>query len=211
MWQIFFGSLLLSLIHALIPHHWIPIIAIAKTEKWNNREALSATFITGVSHMISTIIIGIIVGFVGIKLAESYSYITTVAAPTILLVIGVIYLILDFRASKHHHHHFDLDEEKLKNKKSKTAIITSLSVAMFLMPCFEIEAYYFQAANFGWPGIFVVSAVYLVMTLLFMFALVLLGLKGINKLNLSFLEHHSKRVTGIILILLGFAAYFVEF
>jgi nickel/cobalt transporter (NicO) family protein len=194
MWQIFFGSLLLSLIHALIPHHWIPIIAIAKTEKWNTREALSATFITGVSHMISTIIIGIIVGFVGIKLAESYSYITTVAAPTILLVIGVIYLILDFRDSKHHHHHFDIDEEKLKNKKSKTAIITSLSVAMFLMPCFEIEAYYFQAANFGWPGIFV-----------------LLGIKGVNKLNLSFLEHHSKRVTGIILILLGFAAYFVEF
>jgi nickel/cobalt transporter (NicO) family protein len=211
MWQIFFGSLLLSLIHALIPHHWIPIIAIAKTEKWNTREALSATFITGVSHMISTIVIGIIVGFVGIKLAESYSYITTVAAPTILLVIGIIYLILDFRASKHHHHHFDIDEEKLKNKKSKTAIITSLSVAMFLMPCFEIEAYYFQAANFGWPGIFVVSAVYLVMTLLFMFALVLLGLKGINKLNLSFLEHHSKLVTGIILIILGFAAYFVEF
>jgi nickel/cobalt exporter len=211
MWQIFLGSLLLSLIHALIPHHWIPIIAISKTEKWSTKETLSATFITGVSHMISTIIIGIIVGFVGIKLAESYSHITSVAAPTILLFIGIIYLILDFRSTKRQHHHFDLEDEKLKKKKSKTAIITSLSVAMFLMPCFEIEAYYFQAANFGWPGIFVVSAVYLVMTLLFLFALVLLGIKGVNKLNLSFLEHHSKRVSGIVLIALGFVAYFVEF
>jgi len=211
MWQIFLGSLLLSLIHALIPHHWIPIIAISKTEKWSTNETLSATFITGISHMISTIIIGIIVGFVGIKLAESYSHITSVAAPTILLLIGIIYLILDFRSSKRQHHHFDLDDENIKKKKSKTAIITSLSVAMFLMPCFEIEAYYFQAANFGWPGIFVVSSVYLVMTLLFLFALVLLGLKGVNKLNLSFLEHHSKRVSGIILIALGLAAYFVEF
>ena len=88
MWQIFFGSLLLSLIHALIPHHWIPIIAISKTEKWSNKEAIFATLITGVSHMISTIAIGIIVGFVGLKLAESYSHITTVAAPSILLGIG---------------------------------------------------------------------------------------------------------------------------
>jgi hypothetical protein len=211
MWQIFLGSLLLSLIHALIPHHWIPIIAISKTEKWTNKEAIFATFITGLSHMISTIIIGIIVGFVGIKLAESYSSITSIAAPTILLVIGIIYLILDLRAGHHHHHHPDLEDAVLKNKKSKTAILTSLSLAMFLTPCVEIEAYYFQAATFGWTGIFIVSAVYLVMTLLFMFALVYLGLKGVNKLNLTYLENHAKRITGIVLIVLGIIAYFVEF
>jgi putative Mn2+ efflux pump MntP len=211
MWQIFLGSLLLSLIHALIPHHWIPIIAISKTEKWSNKEAIFATFITGLSHMISTIIIGIIVGFVGIKLAESYSAITSIAAPTILLVIGIIYLILDLRSKHHHHHHANLEDEVLKNKKSKTAILTSLSLAMFLTPCVEIEVYYFQAARFGWPGILTVSAVYLIMTLAFMSGLVYLGLKGVNKLNLSYLEHHAKRITGIILILLGVIAYFVEF
>ncbi len=211
MWQIFLGSLLLSLIHALIPHHWIPIIAISKTEHWTTRESIFATFVTGLSHMVSTVVIGIIVGFVGIKLSESYSSITSIVAPTILLVIGTIYLILDLRSAHHHKHHFDVNDEAIINKKSKTAILTSLSIAMFLTPCIEIEAYYFQAANFGWAGIFVVSAVYLVMTLLFMFALVYLGLKGVNKLNLSFLEHHSKRITGIILILLGIAAYFVQF
>jgi len=211
MWQIFLGSLLLSLIHALIPHHWIPIIAISKTEKWTNREAIFATFITGLSHMISTIVIGIIVGFVGIKLFEKYSSITSIVAPTILLVIGIAYLVLDFRAGHHHHHHFDMDEEKLKNRRSKTAIITSLSIAMFLTPCVEIEAYYFQAANFGWAGIFTVSAVYLIMTLAFMSALVYFGLNGVNKLNLSFLEHHAKRITGTVLIILGIIAYFVEF
>ena len=104
-----------------------------------------------------------------------------------------------------------MDNEKLKNKKSKTAIITSLSVAMFLMPCFEIEAYYFQAATFGWAGIFIVSAVYLVMTLLFLSTLVYLGLNGVNKLKLDYLELHGKRITGIVLIILGIIAYFVEF
>lgn len=213
MWQIFLGSLLLGLIHPLFPNHWIPLIAISKTEKWTNRETVVATLITGFSHTLSTIIIGIIVGFVGIKLSESYSYITRVAAPIILFVIGVIYIILDLRLSHHlhHHHHFDINEQSLKNKKSKSAIIITLCIGMFLSPCIEIEAFYFQAATKGWIGILIVSLVYLIMTLSIMVSLVYLGLKGINKFNSNFLEKHEKLITGIVLILLGLFAYFVEF
>lgn len=209
--QILVGSLILSIIHALIPNHWIPLIAISKTEKWTNRETLFATFITGFSHTLSTIFIGIIVGFVGIKLSQNYSYITKIAAPLILILIGIIYFVIDLRSSHHHHHHFEVDEQKLKNKKSHFAIILSLSIAMFLTPCIEIEAYYFQAATIGWLGILIVSSVYLLVTLIIMFSLVYFGLKGINKINSHYLEHHEKRITGTVLILLGLLAYFVEF
>jgi nickel/cobalt transporter (NicO) family protein len=210
MWQLFLGSLLLGLIHPLFPNHWIPLIAISKTEKWTNKETVIATLITGFSHTLSTIIIGIIVGFVGIKLSESYSYITRVAAPLILVSLGVIYLLMDFR-STHHHHHFELNNTSLKNRKSKTAIILSLCIGMFFSPCIEIEAYYFQAASQGWIGIFLVSVIYLIMTLSIMVALVYLGIKGVNKFNSHFLDHHEKAITGAVLILLGLLAYFVEF
>jgi nickel/cobalt transporter (NicO) family protein len=211
MWQIFIGSLILSVIHALIPNHWIPLIAVSKSEKWTNKETLSATFITGFSHTASTIIIGIIVGFAGIKLSESYSYITKIAAPVILLSLGIIYLLIDLRASHHHHHHFEINDLSLKDKKSNWAIIISLSIAMFLTPCVEIEAYYFQAATIGWIGILMVSLVYLLITLIIMLTLVYLGLKGVNKFKSHYLEHHEKRITGVVLIILGFLAYFVEF
>ena len=210
MWQLFLGSMLLGLIHPLFPNHWIPLIAISKTEKWTNRETIFATLITGFSHTLSTIIIGIIVGFVGIKLSESYSYITKIAAPLILLLIGVIYLLLDFRSS-HHHHHFDIGNESMKNRKSKAAIIFTLCIGLFFSPCIEIEAYYFQAATQGWIGILIVSLVYLIMTLTIMVSLVYLGLKGVNKFHSHFLDHHEKSITGIVLIILGMLAYFVEF
>jgi nickel/cobalt transporter (NicO) family protein len=210
MWQIFLGSLVLGLIHPLFPNHWIPLIAISRTEKWTNKETVAATLITGFSHTLSTIIIGIIVGFVGIKLSESYSYITRVAAPLILVLIGIIYLLLDVR-SAHHHHHFELNDKTLKNRKSKFAIILTLCIGMFLSPCFEIEAFYFQAATKGWVGILIVSLVYLIMTLSIMVSLVYLGIKGINKFNSHFLEHHEKLITGMVLIFLGLLAYFVEF
>jgi putative Mn2+ efflux pump MntP len=51
----------------------------------------------------------------------------------------------------------------------------------------------------------------LLVTLIVMFTLVYLGLKGINKFNSHFLEHHEKRITGVVLIILGLLAYFVEF
>jgi len=210
MWQIFIGSLLLGLVHPLVPNHWIPLIAISKTEKWTTRESVFATLITGFSHTISTIIIGIIVGFVGIKLSESYSYITRIAAPVVLLAIGLIYIGLDFR-SKHHHHHFEIDKTRIKAKKSKTAVLISLCIGMFLSPCIEIEAYYFQAATKGWLGILIVSSVYLIVTLSMMVTLVYLGMKGVNKLESDFLERHEKLITGILLIFLGLFAYFVEF
>jgi nickel/cobalt transporter (NicO) family protein len=210
MWQIFLGSLVLSLIHGLIPNHWIPLVLISKTEKWNIKETISATVITGFSHMMSTIIIGIIVGFIGIKLSESYNYITKVAAPIVLILVGIIYILIDLRSS-HHHHHFDINNQPIKNKKSKLVIIISLSIAMFFSPCLEIEAYYFQAASLGWIGILIVSTVYLFITLSLMVTLVYLGLKGINRFNWHFLEHHEKRISGIVLILLGLFAYFFEF
>jgi len=210
MWQIFLGSLVLGLIHPLFPNHWIPLIAISKTEKWSTKETVFATLITGFSHTLSTILIGIFVGFIGIKLTESYSFITRIAAPVILLFIGIIYVILDFK-SAHHHHYFDINDQKLNSKKSKTAIIISLCIGMFLSPCIEIEAFYFQAATKGWLGILIVSLIYLTLTLTLMVGLVYYGLKGVNKFNLHFLDHHEKLVTGIILIALGLFAYFVEF
>jgi nickel/cobalt transporter (NicO) family protein len=212
MYQIFIGSLVLSLIHALIPNHWIPLIAISKTEKWTQRQTLWATAITGFSHTFSTILIGIAVGIVGYKLSASYNFITTVAATIILFTLGVIYVILDFKGGHHHHEHEHIPTTSEKTGKSKwRAILTSLSIAMFLTPCIEIEAYYFQAGTIGWTGIFIVSAVYLLITLIVMLLLVYLGIKGIQTFNSHFIEHHEKGITGIVLIGLGLLAYFVQF
>jgi nickel/cobalt transporter (NicO) family protein len=215
MYQIFIGSLVLSLIHALIPNHWIPLIAISKTEKWTQRQTLWATVITGFSHTFSTIIIGIIIGVIGYKLSASYSLVSTVAAPVILISLGIIYVFLDFKGNQHHSHesghNHAISNDTKTGKQKWVAILTSLSIAMFLTPCIEIEAYYFQAGTIGWIGIFIVSLVYLIMTIVVMLFLVYLGLKGIRTFNLHFLEHHEKGITGIVLIGLGLLAYFVEF
>jgi putative Mn2+ efflux pump MntP len=211
--QIFLGSLLLSVVHATIPSHWLPLIAIGKSEKWSDRETISVTAITAISHTISTVIIGILVGMLGYKLSESYHYITHYIAPVILVLLGFIYFILEYRHSKiktaHQHHHINVD--KIVKRKSKRSIVLTLSIAMFFSPCLEIEIYYFTASRLGWSGITMVSLVYFFITVLGMVLLVYYGAKGVKKLRWHFLEHHDKLISGVVLVLVGLLAFFVEF
>jgi len=212
MYQIFIGSLILSTIHALIPNHWLPIIAVGKTEQWTQRQTLMATVITGVAHTLSTIIIGIVVGLIGYKLAERYSEISETIAPGILIGLGLIYILRDFRSLKPHTHELKpLVEEPGQKKTRWVAILTSLSIAMFLTPCIEIEAYYFQAGTIGWMGIFIVSAVYLITTVSVMLLLVYLGMRGVKTFKSRFLEQHEKGITGAVLVALGILALIVKF
>ncbi len=213
MWQLLTGSLILSAIHASIPNHWIPLIAVGKAEKWGKGETLFATFITGFAHTLSTVIIGVFIGIAGYRLSDNYSLITRVIAPLILILLGIVYLITDLIQSRHHHHahsHFNLKDKKIK-VRSKWTILLSLGIAMFFSPCAEIEAYFFQAGTQGWPGIVLVSTVYTITTVLFMMLLVYLGMRSLKKIKSHYLEHHAKQVTGIVLVALGVMAFFVSF
>ena len=49
------GSLVLSILHALIPNHWLPVLAISRKENWSIGQTTSVTFISGLSHALSTI------------------------------------------------------------------------------------------------------------------------------------------------------------
>jgi len=211
--QIFFGSLLLSLVHATIPSHWLPLIAIGKSERWSEKETVWVTAVTAISHTISTVVIGILVGMIGYQLSESYHIFTKYFAPAILILLGMVYFFLEYRHSKiktaHQHHHIDV--EKIAKRKSKRSIVFTLSVAMFFSPCLEIEIYYFTASRLGWLGITVVSVVYFFVTIIGMVLLVYFGSKGIKKLQWHFLEHHDKLISGVILVLVGLLAFFVEF
>jgi len=207
--QIILGAFLLSIVHASIPNHWIPLVALSKAERWDEKLTMGITAIAGFAHTLSTIIIGIIVGFLGYKLSSSYSFIVGVIAPSLLIILGIIFLILSIRDNKHHHHNHDIHIDDVK-KKTTTAIILTLTISMFFSPCLEIEAYFFVASKLGWIGIITVSAIYTIITIAGMLLLVWLGMKGVKKIKSHFLEHHEKTITGILLVFLGIAGFFIR-
>jgi nickel/cobalt exporter len=208
MLQLFFGSFLLSLVHAAIPNHWLPVVAIGRAEHWTQRETLLVAGISGFAHTLSTVLVGITIGIIGHTLSRNYTFISEKVAPALLILLGVIYLVID--RLHHHKHSHDIKSGKSASR-SKVAIITSLALAMFLSPCLEIEAYYFQAGAAGWQGILMVSVVYVVITVSGMLLLVFLGNKGVRAIRSHFLDHHEKLLSGIVLVVLGVLSFFVHF
>lgn len=203
--QLIIGSFLLSLIHAAIPSHWLPLVLIGRSEGWQKREMIWVAGLAGLAHSLSTIGLGVVIGRIGAELAGQYQVFTSIVAPLVLVFMGLIYFGLDLA-----HSHQHIPAPRLLAKKSKGAIIFTVSMAMFFSPCLEIETFYFSAGSYGWMGIVSISVIYLVITILGIIGLVALGGRGLEKVNWHLLEHHEKKVTGFTLIGLGVLSYFIH-
>ncbi len=92
MYSIITGSLIISLLHAVIPNHWLPVIAIGRKEQWTITEITKVTFSCALAHGISTILIGVALGFLGAKLDDNITHFTNIIAPVILISIGLIFI-----------------------------------------------------------------------------------------------------------------------
>ncbi|MBN8836214.1 MAG: hypothetical protein J0I09_03065 [Sphingobacteriia bacterium] len=44
MYSIIAGTILLALVHALIPNHWLPLVAVGKAEKWEKSELMLVSY-----------------------------------------------------------------------------------------------------------------------------------------------------------------------
>ncbi len=197
------GSLVLSVLHALIPNHWLPVLAISKKENWSLRQTTSVTFISGLAHALSTVLIGVIIGVVGVQLSSSVENFAHYIAPGILIGIGLFYIY-----QHHRHQHFHLHAQPVVTIKRK--VIVTLAIAMFFSPCFEIEAYFLLAGTQGWWMILLLASLYTVVTVSGMVLWVRLTYKGLLKLNWHALEHNAGVITGITLLLTGILSFFIH-
>ena len=206
--SLFLGSLTLSLLHALIPSHWLPFVTIGKTERWSYRQTLTVTAIAGLAHTISTTMLGVLVSLAGWQLADNYHDLSERAIPLLLLALGLWYLMQHIR---HRHVHDHIDAAAVRKARSFPALLLSLGLAMFLSPCLEIEAYFLSAGAKGWKAVMLVALIYNVITLSGMLLMVTLGRRGLSQVNPHWFEHNENLITGLTLVGLAVLNFFIEF
>lgn len=202
------GSLTLSLLHALIPSHWLPFVTIGQTERWSQKQLLTVTAVAGLAHTISTTLLGILVSLAGLQLAQNYHDLSERVIPLLLLALGLWYLMQHLR---HHHVHDHIDAGATRKARSFGALLLSLGLAMFLSPCLEIEAYFLSAGAKGWQAVLLVALIYNIITLSGMLLMVSLGRRGLSQVNPHWFEHNENLITGLTLVGLAVLNFFIEF
>lgn len=202
MYVLILGSVILSLLHAIIPNHWLPIVAIGRKENWSPGQIMRVTAICALSHVASTLLIGWGLAFFGWEFAKHWGHAFTYFSSTILIVIGLIFIYRHYR-----HKHFHVQDPVHQSSKAK--MISSLVVAMFFSPCLEVEAY-FLAAGEQLIWTVVLSFVYASVTIVGMVSWVYIANHGLQKMNWHKLEHNAGIITGFTIIVSGLLSFWLR-
>ncbi|HEU0109238.1 MAG TPA: hypothetical protein VFQ73_00115 [Flavisolibacter sp.] len=205
MFSLLAGTFLLALVHALIPNHWLPLVAVARAEQWKQKEVLFITFMAALAHVLGTVALGYILGTIGKELQNEYGRNIHVVSSILLIVFGLIYYTVNL---PHHHHSSQKDVAQYKRSRGKWILI--FVVMMFLSPCLEVESLFLSAGAYGMGFVSILSLVYAVISICGILFLVYLGSKGVNLLSAHFIEHNEKRISGIVLILVGIISFFLH-
>jgi hypothetical protein len=205
MFSLVAGTFILALIHALIPNHWLPLVAVARAEHWKARDINTITFISATAHVLGTVALGLVLGMIGKELAEQYGHAINLGASVLLIIFGLIYYTVNL---PHHHHSQQQDVAKYKRSKRKWVLI--FIVMMFLSPCLEVESLFLSAGAFGMGTVTLLSIVYAIVSISGILLLVNLGNRGVNLLPAEFIEHNEKRISGAVLIAVGIVSFFLH-
>ena len=205
MFSLVAGTFFLALIHALIPNHWLPVVAVAKAEHWKVRDVTTITFISATAHVLGTVALGLILGVIGKELAEQYGHAINVAASILLIMFGLIYYTVNL---PHHHHSQQKDVAQYKRSKRRWILIFILM--MFFSPCLEVESLFLSAGAYGMPTVTLLSIVYAIVSISGILLLVNLGNKGVSLLPAEFVEHNEKKISGAVLIAVGIVSFFLH-
>jgi nickel/cobalt transporter (NicO) family protein len=195
--ELFISVLAISILHAILPNHWLPVVAISRQLNWDGRKTAGVTMLAALAHSLSTVIIGILVALGGMTLNGILPYFKYIAAG-MLISLGILFIW------RHQHHmHFHLKDIKLTPTTNMRVIIGTLLIAMFLSPCLEVGALFLVAGTKGIALTLIIAGIYTITSAIGMTLFAWLALHGLKKMDWHKLEHNSGLVSGIILVLTG--------
>ena len=195
------STLSIGFLHSLAPDHWMPFAVIGKAKKWSKAKLMMITFVSGIGHVGSSIVLGCI----GILLGFSLSHLKSVESQRsaiglwLLIGFGVAYTIWGLSKAKNYkHEHIDADA-----LKKKTVTMWTLFAVFVLGPCEPLIPLMFLATGYGWGGIFMTSLVFSLMTLSMMLVQTLLASFGIHLIRHDISERYSHAFAGLVITLTG--------
>jgi nickel/cobalt transporter (NicO) family protein len=220
----------IGFIHTVLgPDHYLPFIVLSKAKNWTLKKTMLITFLCGVGHVLSSVVlglIGIIVGVSVTKLVAIESFRGNIAA-WLFIAFGLVYMIISIRNliknKKHSHSHFHMDGEKHLHDHDhhnehthihQEEIVNTTPWILFLIfifgPCEPlIPILMYPAAKHNISGSILVSILFSVVTIGTMMSIVLVFKLGLNKFNLKPIEKYSHLIAGTMIFLSGMAIQFL--
>ncbi|MRR19320.1 hypothetical protein EG827_03925 [bacterium] len=220
----------IGFIHTLIgPDHYLPFIVMGEARAWSIKKTMLITFLCGVGHVLSSIVVGFIGIAAGLSLSklEFFESFRGNIAAWLLISFGIVYMLISLRtlyrrkSHLHQHHHVDGQAHThehdhfsghshvhISDRKNMTPWI--LFLIFVLGPCEPlIPILMYPAAENNISGVIIVSLLFSVVTIATMMTVVLAFRLGLSRINLKPLERYVNVIAGATIAVSGLAIQFL--
>lgn len=221
----------LGFLHTITgPDHYLPFIMISWARKWSQAKTLLITFICGIGHILSSVVLGFIGIAAGLALnkLELFESNRGEIAAWLLISFGLAYTIWGIRQAvknkphthqhihinggHHEHEHTHTDSHAHTHLEDKKANITpwALFIIFVFGPCeVLIPLFIYPAAEKSLSGAFAVTMVFALTTIATMLIVVALASKGINFLPMKKAQRFTHAIAGTTILMCGMAMVFL--
>jgi len=229
-WLLSVTAVSLGFFHTLLgPDHYLPFIVMSEAKKWSTRKTMVITFLCGLGHVLSSVVLGLVGIIVGIsvnRLVEVESFRGSIAG-WLFIAFGLVYMIISirnlYRKKTHTHSHFHPGGDKHSHEHDhmkehvhihETDVVKTTPWILFLIfifgPCEPlIPVLMYPAAENNIPGAILVSILFSVVTIATMMSIVLAFKLGFSKINLKPVEKYSNLIAGAMIFFSGIAIQFL--
>lgn len=210
------------------PDHYVPFIAMSKARNWSIKKTLLITSACGLGHVLSSVVIGLIgIGFgIAVSELEIIESARGEIAGWLLIGFGFAYLLWGLKKAfknkphthihlhengiMHLHEHTHHNEHAHPHNDEKKNITPWVLFTIFVFgPCEAlIPIVMYPAATKSVSGLFLVTTVFGITTILTMLSIILISLYGINLVNVGKIEKYTNALAGGLILLCGLAINF---
>jgi sulfite exporter TauE/SafE len=215
----------IGFVHTLVgPDHYLPFIAMSQARRWARGKTLWITFLCGIGHVLSSVVLGAVGVGLGIAVSrlEGVESARGSIAGWLMIAFGLVYFAWGLKRAlrnrphvhahdhpdgEHAHPHGHADAHMHVHGAKKANVTPWILFTIFIFgPCEPlIPILMYPAAKQSLAGMIVVTAMFAAFTLGTMLAVVYLSTLGLRFLRLQSLERYAHASAGAIIFLCGFA------
>ncbi len=220
----------IGFVHTILgPDHYLPFIVLSKARQWSRVRTVVITFICGLGHVLSSIVLGFIGVALGIALfrLEAIESFRGDIAAWLLIAFGFTYFIwgihraLRIRSHEHAHvhesgephihHHSHFGEHSHPHGLEPGRVTPWVLFIIFVFgPCEPlIPLVMYPAAKNDMMSVAIVASIFGLTTIATMLSIVMASSYGLSKLPLRRLEKYSHGLAGLAILLCGGAIKFL--
>ena len=143
---ILLSAAFVGFIHSLAPGHWLPVVLVVKTQRWNSAQAAFGAFVSALGHLLISTVLGFIAIAIGVSIFSQHAAEFERYSGAALILFGLTYAAVTyFRHSSCHGHTHHGDEPGASIAKTPLFFLFTLGFS----PCIAVLPLFLTASEIG--------------------------------------------------------------